>query len=300
MNSVNAEIRDYNNKVKELNKLAADARREKLQLGTTQGNQVYREWRSKHSGLNALYTAIQQKIAQLSACKSKYCSGTRWQSWVHTRLISGTCTPCISFQEKYNEAAKEYNAVIDKLNALQKKQREYIEQYGESGSGQSGYEDMLEKEDLHGLLKEEREGRAKLDAIQVELKSCVEDKCKTDTALGRDLIHIFGPLFDVEVIDTKNITGNDPYDPRDPIADNNENLQQGGNPVLPTVQVVNNIPISRLTLIGAHPPFCALDHYHGNANNCNGVFTPDPNPGGCGHGTVLDVVTIPVSSCPDL
>ena len=178
MNAVNAQIQDYNNKVKELNKLATDARRERHQLGTAEGNRVYREWRTGHAALNSLNADIQQKIAQLSACKSRYCSGTRWQSWVPTRPISGTCTPCISFQEKYNEAAKEYNVVIDKLNALQNKQREYIEQYGDSGAGQAGYERLLINEDLHGLLKAEREGRAKLDSIKNELDTCVEEKCK--------------------------------------------------------------------------------------------------------------------------
>jgi hypothetical protein len=150
--------------------------------------------------------------------------------------------------------------------------------------------------EIESLENAIRELRDQLQDLRYNLSVCEEDKCKTDTALGRDLIHVFGPIFDVEVIDTKNISGNDPYNPRDPIA---ENIQQGGNQGVPTVQVINNIPIARLILIGPEAG-CPVNHYHGAANNCNGVFTVDPNPPGCGHGTVAQVISIPVTSCPDL
>ena len=113
----------------------------------------------------------------------------------------------------------------------------------------------------------------------------------------------------VKILDVKTISGNNPYDQRNPIAEDssqsNESSVQSGpsspsGPSTPvaTVQVINNIPISRLTLAG--PDACPANHYHGNANNCNGVFTADPAPGVCGHGTVAAVVSIPVTSCPDL
>lgn len=115
----------------------------------------------------------------------------------------------------------------------------------------------------------------------------------------------------VEVIDVKHITGNNPFDRRDPIAEDARDTGQGVNALPgstdtggssgsgPTVEVINNIPISRLTLIGPEAG-CPADHYHGAANNCNGVFTTDPDPTGCGHGTVAQVQAIPASSCPDL
>lgn len=115
----------------------------------------------------------------------------------------------------------------------------------------------------------------------------------------------------VEVEQHFHLFGNDPFDAVDPIA---PEAGQSGEPTGPsgggvsppaggggggaTTAVINNIPIERLFL--AAPDACPAEHFHGNANNCNGVFTFDPDPSGCGHGTVSAVTTIPVSACPDL
>ena len=129
----------------------------------------------------------------------------------------------------------------------------------------------------------------------------------------------------VSIRDVRIVTGNNPYDRRDPTAEDSTNLSgtsdtststtttptrttttttttttSGGGSTAPepTIEVVNNIPISRLFL--AAPDACPSNHYHGDANNCNGVFTVDPAPGVCGHGTVANVTSIPISMCPDL
>lgn len=192
--------------------------------------------------------------------------------------------------------------IQNQINLLEMDRRQLVNEIGRL-EREIEIEEGDPEAEIESLEKAIRELRDQLQDLRYNLSVCEEDKCKTDTALGRDLIQIFGPIFDVEVIDTKNISGNDPYDPRDPIAENSENInestQVGGNATnIATVQVINNIPISRLSPFG--PDSCPANHFHGDANNCNGVFTVDPAPAVCGHGTVADVVTIPVSSCPDL
>ncbi|MDP6952449.1 MAG: hypothetical protein QGF53_06770 [Alphaproteobacteria bacterium] len=96
--------------------------------------------------------------------------------------------------------------------------------------------------------------------------------------------------FEVDVLQVIPQTGTNPFDPDlDP-----EQSNDGAT----TVTVINNIPISRLTLVG--PDACPANHYHGDANNCLGVFTTDPAPGVCGHGKEDEVEVIAISECPDL
>lgn len=102
---------------------------------------------------------------------------------------------------------------------------------------------------------------------------------------GPDLLQ----AFEVEVLQVIPQTGTNPFDP-----DLDPEQSDSGS----TVSVVNNIPISRLTLAG--PDSCSSNHFHGNANNCSGVFTVDPAPLVCGHGEVENVSVISVSECPDL
>lgn len=286
MEAVNAMIKDYNNKVKALNALASYASRAKLKLGTAEGNRVHREWHKSKPALDTLNASIQKKIGELSACKAKHCSGREWATWTKVHLISGTCTPCFSYQESYNAAVKEYNATIDKLNALEKKQKEYIEKYGDSGAGRAGYEDLLEKGDLHGLLKAEREGRAKLDSLKAALDGCIKEKCAL-----------------VEVIDVINLIGNDPFDRQDPISEG-ESTNSTPTPSTPTptpvatIQVLpGNIPVSRFAS-PSPPDACAEDHYHAvSVLDCDGNIVVDPAPAVCGFGTVSQITTIPLSSC---
>ncbi len=131
----------------------------------------------------------------------------------------------------------------------------------------------------------------------------------------------FGEIFSVEVEQVFNVTGNNPFDPRDPIAENADRTEltpRIPGPVFPgdngpgvvsppvsqppgpveMVDVINNIPVQRL--IQAAPDACPEVHFHGGALNCSGVFTVDPNPPQCGHGTISQVVAIPRTSCPDL
>lgn len=142
-----------------------------------------------------------------------------------------------------------------------------------------------------------------------ELEECIK-QCRAkaeDIALG--YIHDIDDLVDeeveytttVKILDVKPISGNNPFDRRDPLTHEHDDTHtETGANTGATVQVVGpfNVPISRLTLAG--PDACPSSHYHGNANDCNGVFRIDPAPGVCGHGTTASVTTIPVSSCPDL
>lgn len=123
----------------------------------------------------------------------------------------------------------------------------------------------------------------------------------------------------VKIRDAISIRGNNPYDPRDPIAEDAReigNILTSDEPLIqmpsvispttpttptapePTVLVVGpyNIPATRLILVG--PDACPSDHYHGDALDCSGTFRVDPAPGVCGHGTTA--TPIPVSQCPDL
>lgn len=95
--------------------------------------------------------------------------------------------------------------------------------------------------------------------------------------------------FEVDVLQVIPQTGTNPFDP---------DLDTDEEETATTVSVIANIPISRLSLVG--PDSCPADHYHGDANDCSGVFTVDPAPGVCGHGKAEDVVVIAISDCPDL
>lgn len=166
--------------------------------------------------------------------------------------------------------------------------------------------------------------RARQNLVDLRFKH--DAAWKSLTGLVINLVRCERSCATVSIRDVRIVTGNNPYDRIDPVAE--DSVNRGGESTTmsnttttttrpravatpagggssgapsapePTIQVVNNIPVSRLFLAG--PDACASNHYHGDANNCNGVFTVDPAPGVCGHGTVSDVTTIPVSACPDL
>ena len=116
----------------------------------------------------------------------------------------------------------------------------------------------------------------------------------TTAEFGRIL---FGePEPEVELVQVTGVfTGDDFFsEDYDPVELARSGAEEVTTP--PDVTVINNIPIDRLILAG--PDSCPSNHFHGNANNCNGVFVFDPDPLVCGHGTAT--ITIPVSQCPDL
>jgi hypothetical protein len=249
-----------------------------------------------NQALNAMYAARQQIAAiqaRQQALEAKKAKLQQLQNQLESadRVLNAARAGLHSTDVPVLGPAQE---IQNQINLLQMDRRQLVNEIGRL-QREIEIEEGDPEAEIESLENAIRELRDQLQDLRYNLSVCEEDKCKTDTALGRDLIHVFGPIFDVEVIDTKNISGNDPYNPRDPIA---ENIQQGGNQGVPTVQVINNIPIARLALVG--PDACPANHYHGNANNCNGVFTVDPAPGVCGHGTVAQVISIPVTSCPDL
>ncbi|NOG60967.1 MAG: hypothetical protein HND53_10735 [Proteobacteria bacterium] len=151
------------------------------------------------------------------------------------------------------------------------------------------------KAEVESLQNAIRTLRSQLPNLRYQLEVCEENQCKKE---GADVGRFIGEIFSVRILDVKSISGNNPYDRQDPIS---QEISSGNNGEA-TVQVINNIPIARLSLVGAEPgcPNPNGAHYHGAANNCNGVFTADPAPANCGHGRAISVSTIPVSSCPDL
>ncbi len=144
----------------------------------------------------------------------------------------------------------------------------------------------------------------KRSGLREELRYCEKQYCKDYDRSSENFGRLFGELFHIEVIDVKNISGNNPFDRQDPTSENDHEHTSTSTTTttttttpVATVQVINNIPINRLTLAGADA--CPTSHYHGSANNCNGIFTADPAPGVCGQGQASAVSTIPVTSCPD-
>lgn len=200
--------------------------------------------------------------------------------------------------------------------------------------------------EIAALRKAINDLRGRLDGLRYNLYVCEEDQCEVPSEAAYTG-NVIGDIFSVEVLDVKHVSGNNPYDRRDPVSEDPEHVHtpstgdsgggtttggtsgggtttggtsgggtttggsSGGSsgsgsgtstpppppPPEPTVDVINNIPVNRLSLAG--PDACPSDHYHGDAYDCDGVFKTDPDPSNCGHGTVGSVSTIPQSSCPD-
>ncbi|MEM7542731.1 MAG: hypothetical protein AAF384_14280 [Pseudomonadota bacterium] len=188
-----------------------------------------------------------------------------------------------------------------------------------TSSGMVRYEQSEFNQGRDAAIARRDEAQTKLVAAKAKVQDLEfqhDVAWKRLTARVIDLVRCERQCATVVIRDVRILTGNNSYDPRDPTAEDSTQIgigptsgatststASGTSPSTsgasePTIQVVNNIPISRLTL--AAPDACLANHYHGDANNCNGVFTVDPNPPACGHGTVNDVASIPVSACPDL
>ena len=197
-------------------------------------------------------------------------------------------------QEAAKESLERNGPELIKLNTMDP--AKFADEYFDAADDGYTYDDY--KQAVQEALNKAQAKLAELATKIADLKKQIDDKQAALGAIKKDLAECEKQCATVKVRDVIGISGNNPYDQRDPIAEESENAQAGGSSGVATVQVINNIPISRLTLAG--PDACPTDHYHGNANNCNGVFTVDPDPGACGHGKVSDVVTIPVSACPDL
>lgn len=112
----------------------------------------------------------------------------------------------------------------------------------------------------------------------------------------------------VKVIDVRPITGNNPFDERNPeAADANQVHDEpssappsagggSGEDVLVVGVGSQLIPIRKLRVAG--PDACASNHYHASsAQSCDGTFVSDPAPTSCGFGVVGSEFPIPLSSC---
>ena len=290
VSEINGLVEKHNAIAKEMNILADATKGGNLKHGTVDGNKTYNRWQELSKEVTDLAGQINQKKTDLSKCEATYClSITQFEKIPYTTA----CDACSDIQARLNAVEKEYNDLVDKVNGMWEDFRQYLIKGGSRGDKEAA--------ELSGNAR--REGEKfdglwdRMAKLQKELRECDPSKCTVTE--GGGAISVGGGAVKVEIIDTKVRTGNDPYDPRDPIEENSENNESGGSGGSgSTVQVIQNIPISRL--IHASPDACSDPHYHGNANDCNGDPQSDPNPGGCGWGTDSDVITIPVSSCPDL
>jgi len=293
VSEINGLVEKHNAIAGDMNILADATKGGKLKHGTVDGNKTYKKWQELSKKVADLAGQINQKKTDLSKCEATYClSITKFKKIPYTTA----CDACSDIKARLNAVEKEYNDLVDKVNGMWEDFRQYLIKGGSRGDKEAA--------ELSGDARREGEKFAglwdKMNKLHKELRACDPDKCNISE--GGGAISIGGGSVKVEIIDTKVRTGNDPYDPRDPIAENSENIQVGegsGSGSVSTVQVINNIPVSRLSL-SISDVGCPDFHYHGSANNCNGVFTPDPDSSGCGHGEITNVTEIPVSSCPDL
>lgn len=190
--------------------------------------------------------------------------------------IATKCTPCQVYVDNYNKT-------LEKIKDLRSKVKDLWNQQAHAFP----FGGVLDPE-IEELQSQIADATNFLNAIKLSLFAC-EKQCAR-----------------VVILNVFNLFGNFPYDRRNPLVDapgntgsiGNTGTDSSGGSSGATVLVVNNIPIFRLSLAG--PDACPDSHYHGDANNCNGVFTTDPAPGVCGQGTVSMVINIPVESCPDL
>ena len=216
-------------------------------------------------------------------------------------FVKGTCPGCEAQANQYNQAVadilrtvEEHNRAVTAFNAM-------------CESDNRRHPLLLESSRRVTALKQQHaQQKGQLGAHRQALIDCERRECAK-----------------ISIRNSVSIRGNNPYDPRDPIAEDAQTI--GGLPQdsstdtspvttptsptspgtsspapVPMVAVTGSgydIPVSRLILVG--PDACPTDHYHGNANDCNGVFRIDPAPGVCGHGAPPPRM-IPESSCPDL
>ncbi len=239
-----------------------------------------------------------------------------------SKLPPSDCRPC-------NVYVNSYNQTINEIAELQSRLRKAVEEQRQTQRSLSSDSKLLERmqnmdqatfeqelfdwdfmdqgttvDSYRAEVRQsfnQRAARLLVIASTIEeLKQQIDDKQNFLQAIKLSLTACEQQCARVVILNVINLFGNFPYNRLDPLSQDGES----GNASEPTVLVVNNIPIIRLSLAGPEPvsgPIgCALSHYHGSADNCNGVFTVDPNPPGCGHGTVAQVVAIPVSACPDL
>ncbi len=104
----------------------------------------------------------------------------------------------------------------------------------------------------------------------------------------------------IEIIDVKHISGNNPYDRVDPVAEDAGDGTPDGGVTVPSIRVIKYgtfyFPVDQLTV--AAPDACPADHYHAvSARACDGSLHADPDPFVCGFGLVSATTTIPLSSC---
>lgn len=300
MQALNADIAKYNPLVEEMNALASYATRTKLHRGTREGNDLFAKWTRLDAQRAPLASAIERARAELSACQARECSTARWEPWQPWRPVTGTCSKCQALQIAANDAIAEQNAIIAKLNAGLEREKAYVQKHGDAwGAGLDGLADLRDEYGLRDLLRQQRESLEKVTSALAALRACERRWCVA-----------------VEVVDVKNVTGNNPLEPRDPLAPEAREADAGpaadtgtgvdtavgddvpapGTPAAdtpatanggaePTLQVLfiggRAVPLTQFVVEDhvAPPPACP-DHYHAanfsNVTACDGTLVPDP------------------------
>ncbi len=139
--------------------------------------------------------------------------------------------------------------------------------------------------------------------------------------LFKALIECEKQCITVEVVDVISIAGNQPFDRRDPISENNETTTTTSTTTTPTTSTTTTTAASTVSVIfcagcggGVHikvtqprikisaPDACPTNHYHQSggapAIGCDGNTYADPIPGACGYGQVPNTTSVPATSCP--
>ncbi|NKB35799.1 MAG: hypothetical protein GKR93_01330 [Gammaproteobacteria bacterium] len=212
MEEVNGLIADYNAAIKPANDLYQSSKR--LEYGTIEGNRAFRQYQAFKATLDPQRAVIEAKKGALSACKAKNCTSGRWEHYPKLSPASGTCIPCKPEEARFNEAIAESNAVTDKINRVLDLQKAYVQEFGDSwGAGFDGLHELNQREGFHELIGEARRTTGVVDTRRRELNDCIRNKCNAIV---------------VEVIDVKNVVGNNGFSPVDPLAPEASEATIGG------------------------------------------------------------------------
>lgn len=111
----------------------------------------------------------------------------------------------------------------------------------------------------------------------------------------------------VELIDVISITGNAPFDRRDPISESSDSNTSTSSGTVSVIFCATcgggvNIKVTQARIKIAGPDACPSNHYHQSgalpAIACDGNTYADPIPGACGYGEVPNTTTVSATSCP--
>ncbi|MCG8324533.1 MAG: hypothetical protein MI673_03375 [Thiotrichales bacterium] len=103
----------------------------KLEHGTKDGNKLYQSWQKKEAGRKQIVAEIEAAVKEKRSCEAKYCYGRKP---FEKRKISTACKACAVPLQRLNQAEKEYNEMVDKINSLYKKYQDFLVAGGDPAS----------------------------------------------------------------------------------------------------------------------------------------------------------------------